>query len=310
MLTLRFPISNHGERGGWLHFPSSLLRMVAFSSPLPVVQRNRRSSSRVRLFLCSDEALAYSIREYQLGLLQDEDLPPPLDHYPLFPDVAFTHGGEPLLFGLPEVPESTVLQIVPDPRSSYPGQYGIGDFRDWESPDDIYGVISDWYDAGKEVVVHPRLQGVQVAGESRGMSRFVVGAGVSVFVIHELGLLPSRVELGGELLEDMIVAFAVTFPESQDHLPTYHVMPAEYLADPYLPGAGPGWTQWDNLYHLSPPPVFCVDRERPIDGLPGAFHTFVRFGVSVRELAEEGARDSGGVAVRGVSYRLLRGVLS
>ena len=224
--------------------------------------------------------------------------------------MGFSHSGEPLLFGPPDVLKSTIFQIVPDPRGPYPGEYGIGDFREWESPEDIYGVISDWHNAGKEVVVYPRLRGVQVAGESRGMSRFVVGAGVSVFVIHELGLLPSRVEFGGELLEDMIVAFAVTFPELQDHLPTYHVMPAEYLADPHLPGAGPGWTRWDNLYHLSPPPVFCVDRERPIDGLPGAFHTFVRFGVSVRELAEEGARDSGGVAVRGVSYRLLRGVLS
>ena len=222
--------------------------------------------------------------------------------------MGLAHNGEPLLFGPPDVLESTVFQIVPDPRSSYPGQYGIGDFREWESPENIYNVISDWYDAGKEVVVYPRLRGVRVAGESRGMSRFVVGAGISAFVIHELGLLPSRVELGGELLEDMIVAFAVTFPESQDHLPTYHVMPAEYLADPYLPGACPGWTRWDNLYHLPPPPVFCMDKRSPINDLPGAFHTFVRFGVSVRELAEEGARDSDGVAVRGVSYQLLRGV--
>ena len=230
-----------------------------------------------------------------------------MDHFPLFPDVGLARSGEPLLFGSPDVLESTIFQIVPDPRSSYPGEYGIGDFREWESPEDIYGVISDWHNAGKEVVVYPRLRGVQVAGESRGMSRFVVGAGISVFVIHELGLLPSRVEFGGELLEDMIVAFAIALPESQDHLPTYHVMPAEYLADPYLPGACPGWTLWDNLYHLLPPPVFETDKDRPIDGFPGAFHTTVRFGVSVREEAEEGGHDFGGVTVRGVSYQLLRG---
>ena len=281
--------------------------MVAFSQPLPIVQRNRRSSSRVCLFLHSDKALAYSIREYWRGSLQDEDLPPPLDHYPLFPDVCLTHNGEPLLFGPPDVLESTVFQIVPDPRSSYPGQYGLGDFRLWESPEAIYGIISNWYDAGNEVVVYPRLRGVRAAGESRGMSRFVVGAGISVFVIHELGLLPSRVELGGELLEDMIITFAVTFPESRDHPPTYHVMPAEYLADPHLPGACPGWTRWEDLYHLSPPPVFCVDKEEPVEGHPGAFHTSIMFGVSVREEMEEGAHTSCGVTVRGISYQLLRG---
>ena len=126
------------------------MRMVTFSQPCPIIQQNCRTSSQVCLFLHSDKALAYSIRGYWLRSLQDEDLPPPLDHFPLFPDVVLTHG---------------------------------------------------------------------------------------------VGLLPSRVELGGELLEEMITVFAITFPELQDHLLTYHVMPAEYLADPFLLGGvlvGPG----------------------------------------------------------------------
>ena len=232
-------------------------------------------------------------------------LPPPLDHHPDFPEVFFDPAGEPLLAGPQRLIDSTVFQIVPGPENPYIFRFGAGMFRNWETPDGAFDLVRAWFRGGREVVIHPRRDGVQAAGESRGYGRFVIGGGVSVFVAHEFGLLPDGVELGGVTLNRMVATFGVVFPNPEDRSATYHVIPAEYLVDPVLPGLPPGLSWYDLMYRLPPPPVF--KRGRCTRDSPDFVHAVVEVAVSVEEL-DEGASTGSGDILRGRSYLLYRGL--
>ena len=284
---------------------SVLCSMATPSRPRSIFHRNREFLSGPVFFRRLDWALAYSIRDYWQGLLIDEDLPPPLDRNPLFPPVCFTSGGEPVLVGPSLGVGNMVVHIVPHPDSPYSRRFGVGGYRGWNTPEETLELVEAWAGSGRDVVVHPRRPGVQVTGESRGFARFVIGAGISLFVVREVGFLPDGARLGGEVLTGMIATLGVAVPGSGDRFLEYHLVPAEYLIDPYLPGMPPDLSREDLIYHLPPPPIFC--RGRPVAGVPGLYHSLVGFGVSERE-ADEGSRTFSGQTLRGGSYRMLRGM--
>lgn len=201
-------------------------------------------------------ALAYNIRDFQQGSFTDVDLPPPLDRSPQFPPVYFTPQGEPILVNPPLDNRPTVIQVVPHPNSPYSRQFGAGGYRGWNTLGETLDLVEAWASSGSDVVIHPRCEGVWAMGESRGFARFVIGMGLSLFVVREVGLLPDGARLGGESLTGMITTLGVTFPGPEDQYLEYHLIPAEYLIDPYLSGMPSGLTQEGLIYHLPPPPGF------------------------------------------------------
>ena len=114
-----------------------------------------------------------------------------------------------LLVGPQELIGSMVFQIVLDSENLYAQHFGAGMFRNWETPSGAFDLVRAWFRGGHEVVIYPRREGVQIAGESRRYGRFVLGGSVSVFVAHEFGLLPDGVELGGVILSRMVATFGV-----------------------------------------------------------------------------------------------------
>lgn len=237
-------------------------------------------------------------------MFTDEELPPPLDRSPLFPPVYFTTGGEAILAETPGV-GSMVVQVVPHPDSPYSQQFGVGGYRGWNTPEETLERVEEWAESGGDVVVHPFRDGVRAAGESRGFACFVIGAGFSLFVVREVGLLPDGARLGEEDLTGMIATLGVAFPGPEGRFLEYHLIPAEYLIDPYLPGMPSGLSREGLMYHLPPPPFFC--RGAPVVGIPGLYHSLVGFRVSEHEV-DEGSRSFLGWTVRGGSYQDLRGV--
>ncbi|KAF9789374.1 hypothetical protein BJ322DRAFT_1018046 [Thelephora terrestris] len=254
-------------------------------------------------FHITRRALAYSIRHYRMGLVTHEDLPPPLDHFPEFPEVYFKTGGEPLLVGDCNVINSTVFQIVLDNTNLYIMRFGQWGYRNWDAPDVAFGLVNAWLGAGKDVVIHTRRRGVRAAGESRGMACFVVGCGVSLFAAWEVGLMPNTATLMGKSLGGMVAVYGVEFGGGVQRPATYHLLPAKYLVNPFLPGLPPGLTQGELLYRLAPPLLFC--KGSVVGGTLDLYHSIVVVDVSSLELDED-ALSFHRVTMRGSSYRVLR----
>jgi len=116
-------------------------------------------------------------------------------------------------------------------------------------------------------------------------------------------MLPDGSVLGGVVLDKMVVVFGVEFTEAEDRSAAYHVVPAEYLVDPALPGLPSGLSFVQEQRWLAPPPVF--GRGKPYKGFFCFFHAEVRVRVSLQELAE-GSVPLLGRVLRGLSYRRLR----
>jgi hypothetical protein len=230
--------------------------MATTLAPRVTFQRNRKLPPPGLHALCLGGTLAYSIREVRNtgALLPDEGLPPPLDHFPDFPNVVYDRLGRPSLVGPPQEIASTLCHIVPDPGNVYIQAFGRGGFRNWKTPEVAFELVKTWRDSGREVTIHPRCDGIQVAGESCGLAQFVLGGGISVFVASEVGLLPEGTELEGVLLERMVVTIGITFPNPGNHSANYHLFPAEYLADPVLPGLLPGLSHKQIRHYLPSPP--------------------------------------------------------
>jgi hypothetical protein len=210
------------------------------------------------------------------------------------------------LVGSPHVLDTVVCQVVPSPKNPYVLRFGEGAYRDWVSPNAALVIIKTWRQLRWEVVIHPHRSGVRSVGESRGLARFVLGGGVSVFVAREVGALPDGAEFNGLSLGGMIVTFGIELPNPGARPATYHVFPAEYLADPELPGLAPGLSRSQLLYQLPHPPVFHQSSTF-VDGSPGLFHSFVVVSASSQEW-DEGAVSLFSQLMRGPSYRRLRGL--
>ena len=227
-------------------------------------------------------------------------LPPPLDRHPEFPLVAFDFAGNPYLGGTEGIFVPLVCQIVVPESHPYVKYFGEGSNREWDSAENVYSTVRDWYDLGLDVVVHPRRPGVKVAGFSYGRSRFLCGAGFSVFVVRELGPLPDGVEFGSGPLTDMVAVVGVTTPRwGGDYPISYQIFPREYIVDPALPGLPRGLTGEALERQLPPPPVFspCT----PVGGKVPCYYARIWF-----ELSEQEYLDGGGAIgftyVRGRSY--------
>jgi hypothetical protein len=293
------------HRGGFPQDVPRLFRMAAFNIEACVFHINREFVSGRFSLACSDGFLAYSIRDYHLGRVVHDALPPPLDRCPEFPEVYFNRLGEPYLWGAPDVVNNTVFQIVPDGANPYVVRFGTGDYREWDPPEVTFEFVKAWLDLGKDVVVHPYRAGIGAAGESRGFSRFVVGGGLSLFVVREVGKVPEGARLGGECVGGMVVVYGVEFSGPVVRKACYHLIPADYLVDPDLPGLPSGLSREELLYRLAPPPVF--GRGEVVWGSSDLFHSRVHVEVSLEEW-DEGANTFPGVTLRGDSYRALQGL--
>ena len=230
-------------------------------------------------------------------------LPPPLDRHPDFPMVGFDRFGNPYLGG-PGVEGPLVCQIVPDEANPYLRHFGAGFGRDWDDPESVFLTVRDWCDLGFDVVVHPRRPGVEVAGSGHGISRFLCGGGLSVFIVRELGPLPDGESFRGVTLRGMAVVLGVATPSWGDFSPSYHILPVEYLFDPALPGLPYGLSGPDLKYWLPPPLVFSP-------GEPTGVEFPSSYAVIDFDLSEQEYRDGGGAVttslLRGRSYLSLQG---
>ena len=184
-------------------------------------------------------------------------LPPPSGDAPGFPAVHFSLYGEPQ-FGRPQIAQgSTVYQFVPSSSNPYIHSFGEGSPRDWDLPTSVYDSIGAWHDLRLEVIVHPRQTITQVVGISHGRARFLCGGGVSLFVSRELGMLPDGVRFGnGAPLHRMVAVFGVVTPNPGLRPATYHILPAEYLVDPAVPGLLADLPLSQVYRQLPSPPLF------------------------------------------------------
>jgi len=230
-------------------------------------------------------------------------IPPPFDLHPDFPTVLFNREGEPQLDLPAGAAGDIVCQVVPSHGSVYTRRYR-GGYRAWEDPPTVHSIVAALSILGYAVVIHSRVPGVRVMGVSRGLPRFVCGRGVAVFVIREFGALPDGVEVEGRSVGGMVVALGVPFPSEGGGTPALHIFPAEYLADPVLPGLPAGLTQAEEAFLLPPPPKFSPSGY--VDSETGLDLAWIDYGVSEREY-QEGGGVLFGFAFRGRSYYDLHG---
>ena len=127
----------------------------------------------------------------------------------------------------------------------------------------------------------------------------MVGRGISLFVVREVGFLPPRVSFSGLVLDQMIVVLAVSTAPADQGPATFHLIPAEYLADPVYPGLPLVLSPSEIQRWLAPPPVFQVSVFAVHNGYRLAL---VHFDVSEKEGEEEGGGTITRVTIRGQSY--------
>lgn len=218
------------------------------------------------------------------------DLPPPLDRCPDFPTVCFSPGGYPVLLqaraDAKPTTDTTVFQIVPGEENPFVQAYGAGFPRNWEHPQTIQDILNEWSDLEAEIVLHERHPDVRPQGISGGKARFLCGAGMAVFVIKELGLIPDGTMCGGIALHRMVATFGAEFPDPGWINATYHIFPAEYLVDPSLPGIPAGLTLQDALRWVPPPPEF--NRGPPVTHAPKLSYAYITHDSSEVEIDEGG----------------------
>ena len=235
-------------------------------------------------------------------------LPPPFDRHPGFQAVYFDRAGNPLLGPPPQGRNAasmpTIHCIVPDPSNLYTHRFGVGNLRDWDTPPQVQNTIESWYELGMEVTIHSRNPRARVAGVSQGKAHFLCGSGISLFIIRELGLLPEEKITCGVVMHRMVVTLAVGFPNPEDLPASYHIVLAEYLMDPPLPGLPLGLTLDELRHWIPPPPEFS--RGQQVPGNPGLSYARV-----VNEISEKEMEEGGGTlfcfTLRGASYFRING---
>lgn len=232
--------------------------------------------------------------------------PPPFDRFPDFPCVFFEHRGIPHVGRPGGIPDPIIIQIVPTPCNPYAQVFGEGGYRDWSSPEKTLQDLIRWEASGKAVVTHPRRPEARVFGISHGKARFVCGYGMSVYVVREVGLLPDRAVFGGSIQDRMIVALAITVPMPRRDSVAYHLIPAEYLADPDFPGLPAGLSPSEVRHWLADPPLFerCQFQSSVYAGY---YPALVHFDISRKE-EEEGGSTVCTLTMRGPSYSLVNGL--
>ena len=242
-------------------------------------------------------------------------LPSPHDEFRRFPNVTFLHHDDSPRLGFPlERVQSIVAQIVPSANNKYSIKFKDAAPVRWDGAWDMFDVLRAYeIKVGRDVVVHPRVEGVEVVGISRGRSRFVVGAGISLYVKQVIGAVPDGVWFGEIITEGMVAVRACEVPGVEGASLTYHVLPAEYVSDPPLPEYLRGVPPLELGLYLPPPPVFSQGGPHPDDSA-------YRYARVVADISFE-ERLAGGrvvtnemglffekIAVRGVPYLRLSGM--
>ena len=243
--------------------------------------------------------IAYDIGD-AVFRMSHEYPPPPLDDSPDFPLTCFTRDGVPHFSNF-EGAESTIVQIVPCTSNPYVRRHCDTDCRPWAKPAAVLRQFENWLSLDFPVVLHPDRPEVRVLGVGRGRSRFLCGAGISIFIIQEGGVFPTGSEYGGVSLDGYVAVLGVAVPSTK-HSPTiWYLLPLRYLSDPVLPGLPVGLTPYELLTYLPPAPVFSLGP--PVLYNTGYYRAMVSYDVSERELAEGGGSMLG-LSVRGQSYLL------
>ena len=237
--------------------------------------------------------------------------PPPFDLSPGFPCLAFGDEDVPYL-GEPgeaiNAVDAVVAHIVPTPDNRYASAYGFGFWGPQESPAEVQQVLETWIGDGKEVVVHQAQDGVKVVGCGSGFSRFLVGWGISIFIIREVRPVPNGMKVKGTTLNGSVAVLRCRVTCSAGSVPVYHLLPKEYLADPPLPGLPANVSAEDFERLVPPPPPFRVGTTF----WPGSkyHHAIVIVGLSMQERREGGKITPCGTVKRGRTYAVLNGFVS
>lgn len=241
--------------------------------------------------------------------------PSPYDFHPDFPNLLFRFEDDSPRLGFPPeiVDPNIVAQIVPRSDNKYTVKFDGVTPVVWRGARDLFQMLREAERSAEGVVVHPRREGVKVVGVTRGYSRFVVGAGVSLYVKQVIGGVPDGVCFGTVVTEDMVAVRACTVPGIEGASLTYHILPAEYVSDPPIPEyIARGRSPLELELYLPPPPVF-------FQGSPfweGVEYRYakVQAGISFEEWLSGGRVDVNaggiffhGVAERGYPYLRLRG---
>ena len=83
-------------------------------------------------------------------------VPPPFNHSPQFPVIAFDNEDVPHLSVVGEVIYSVVAQIIPTPCNRYVERYGFGPCRTWATAAEVLHYVGGCLTPEKGVVVHPQ----------------------------------------------------------------------------------------------------------------------------------------------------------
>ena len=260
--------------------------------------------------------MRYCLAEVLLEYLLDRDLgeqlrrgtdyipPPPYDRSSWFPVVAFDSGDMPHLGVFGEVVDPAVVQIVPTPCNRYAGFYGFGPCGTWVTVTEVSRHVGLWIGLGQEVQVHRRWRGVRAVGCGSGFRRFLIGGGISLYIVRELGPLPRKMKVQGETLERYAAVLGYQVPGFSRGPPVCHLVPREFLEDPPLPGLPETVDVTERLHWTPPPPLFrAVDVYWPGSGYR---YAVVVVGLSGQERLE-GGRIVSGLVIRGLSYSVLNG---
>ena len=236
----------------------------------------------------------------------DFHVPPPFNRNPRFPVIAFDNEDVPHLGVVGEVVYSVVAQVVPTPCNRYVERYGFGPCGTWAISTEVMDYVGDCLRTGKGVVIHQRWRGVHPVGIGGGFCRFMIGGGLSLYIVEEIGLLPPKVEVGGERLNRYAAVLGYEVPSSSRGPPVCHLVLREYLADPPLFGVPAILAEaLEYSYWIPPPPLFRAVGSR-WEG-SGYRHAMLVVGLSGRERREGGSINAGRVR-RGWSYRELQGL--
>ena len=240
--------------------------------------------------------------------------PSPHDEYPGFPNVIFRYHDDSPRLGFPrEHVRSIIAQIVPSSCNKYSVKFRDAEPVVWDSAWGLYDELrAHEKRTGEGVIAHPRVDGVEVVGISRGCSRFVVGAGISLYVKQVIGAVPDGVYFGEVVTQGMVAVRACRVPGIGGASLTYHVLPAEYVSDSPLPEFLRNLSPMDLKLYLPPPPVFS--QGGPLEEDVAYSYARVRADISFRERLDGGRIVPNGmglffenIAQRGVPYLRYRG---
>ena len=156
----------------------------------------------------------------------------------------------------------------------------------WEYPETVYQTVKDLHGCETKAILYCHRPERKVLGVSRGKVHFPRWGGASIFSIHEKGTFPAGMEIDGNPLDGMVVAFRAICPNPKNHLATYHILPMEYSDDPMSPGLPPRISPSEERHWFPPPLTFY--RGSMIPKCPYLYCEIIAHEISEKEVEEKG----------------------